>query len=182
MGVDPAVIVFTTLVALASTTAFGLLPVWKISRNAPVDLLRDGARRTGPGVAARNTRRALVAVECALAVMLVAGAGLLVRSLAESPGCGHRILPTGALMVSRGAAAGLTQKPRSSGAGAVTERMLGRSSSACALAWRDERARDGRLRFDEEPGLGHHAETDRGRSESSAALTSPPDATPGVFS
>jgi len=177
--VDPAVIVFTTLVALASTTAFGLLPVWKVSRNAPVDLLRDGARRTGPGVAARNTRRALVAVECALAVMLVAGAGLLVRSLASLRAVDIGFRPTDALMVRVALPPQLTEaEEQRSRRG--DGRMLGIIDRLAALpgvmsvgAMRD-------FVFTKNPDWVITAETDRGIVQSSGSLTSE-YATPGVF-
>lgn len=57
----------------------GLLPAIRASRAAPVPALRDGAHASA-SLAAQKTRAALVAIEAALAVALLVGAGLLLRS------------------------------------------------------------------------------------------------------
>jgi len=73
-----AVFVFACAATLGSAFLFGLLPAWWASRADPLSLIRadtGGAHRL-------RARGMLVAVEIALAVVLLAGAGLLVRTVA----------------------------------------------------------------------------------------------------
>jgi predicted permease len=76
--VDGGVLTFTAAVSLLSAIAFGLAPACKLSRNRPAESLRTSIARVGHSL--RGTRFALVVTEFALAVVLLAGAGLLVRS------------------------------------------------------------------------------------------------------
>ncbi|MDF1504313.1 ABC transporter permease, partial [Roseisolibacter sp. H3M3-2] len=57
------------------------LPAWQGVRVAPAQALREGGRGAGAGAARLRWRQALVVAEVALAVVLVAGAGLMVRSV-----------------------------------------------------------------------------------------------------
>jgi putative ABC transport system permease protein len=57
-----------------------LLPAVQASRRKVADHLREGAR-AGTGIASRRTRNVLVAAEVALAIVLLTGAGLLIRTL-----------------------------------------------------------------------------------------------------
>lgn len=74
---DWQVLAFTGLVALGAGVLFGLAPAFEVSRGAGLDALRHGARA---GEGGRRIRQALVAAEIALAVVLLIGAGLLIRS------------------------------------------------------------------------------------------------------
>jgi putative ABC transport system permease protein len=78
--VDLVVVVFTGLVALATSMLAGIAPaLWSV-RKELVSQLRDGGRgASGPAV--RTGRRALVVAQVALAVTIVAAAGLVTRSL-----------------------------------------------------------------------------------------------------
>jgi len=81
-GLDLTVIAFTLLTAVVTTLLFGLVPAL---RTLPVDLvdsLRDGSQHASVGQHRQQLRGALVAVEVALAVVLVIGAGLMIRTLA----------------------------------------------------------------------------------------------------
>jgi predicted permease len=79
IGIDAPVLVFATVVAAITALTFGLFPALVMSRAELHDALKDGTR--GSGAQGRAMRSALVVVEVALAVMLLAGAGLLVRSV-----------------------------------------------------------------------------------------------------
>jgi putative ABC transport system permease protein len=79
-AVDPAVLAFTALAAVVSALLFGLLPALQASKHTLHDALKDGGRFTGGRVRSR-TRDAFVAVQVALALVLLVGASLLVRSL-----------------------------------------------------------------------------------------------------
>ena len=79
---DPGVLAFTLAASLFAAVIFGLLPAWKASRNDPSESLKGGIRSEGPSLT--RARSTLVIVELALAVVLLSGAGLLVRSLAAA--------------------------------------------------------------------------------------------------
>lgn len=66
--------------ALASGVIFGLLPLRQVLRHAAGGLRRSGVRSTDTAAAWRS-RSALIAVNVAMAVLLLVGSGLLVRSL-----------------------------------------------------------------------------------------------------
>jgi predicted permease len=77
--IDPSVLGFTLLVAVVTGVVFGLGPLGHLPDGVAGPLLND---RTRGATAARPwVRRALVAGEVALAVVLVAGAGLMVRTV-----------------------------------------------------------------------------------------------------
>src|SRR5262249_30407131 len=72
------------VVAMAAGLAFGILPAWKSSRADLSLTLKDDLRSRGFSLARHrvNPRGVLVAVEVALAMILLAGARLLARSFA----------------------------------------------------------------------------------------------------
>lgn len=79
IGLDLRVLGFTMLVAVLTGLIFGIAPAWSGSR---VDLnaaLKDG-ERGGASTARRRLRSSLVVVEMAMALILLIGAGLLIRS------------------------------------------------------------------------------------------------------
>ncbi len=83
---------FAAAAALTSALTFGFAPLLSLRQRNPQALLRDGDR--GSTSAANLARRSLVAVEVALAIVVLCGAGLLVKSLAGllqvSPGLDPR--------------------------------------------------------------------------------------------
>ena len=80
--VDGGVLAFSLAVTFATGIVFGLLPATLGSRVDLHDALRSGTR-TSAGRRPRQLRRALVIAEIALAMVLLAGGGLLVRSFAR---------------------------------------------------------------------------------------------------
>ena len=79
--IDGRMLLFAAAVSFVSVTLFGLIPAL---RGAATDLqstLRESSQSTSGSPARLWFRRALVAVEVALAVVLVVGAGLMVRSI-----------------------------------------------------------------------------------------------------
>ena len=79
IAVDRTVLVFAIGLSLVAGTLFGLLPALRAARTAPGGALKSGARTTDPGAA--RVRAVLVVVETAVALVLLVGAGLLLRSL-----------------------------------------------------------------------------------------------------
>jgi putative ABC transport system permease protein len=80
---DARVAAFTALVSLLTSVVCGLVPALHSSRVPPADALKDGARGAAGDPRGRRAGRTLVAAEMALAVVLVIGAGLLLRSFAR---------------------------------------------------------------------------------------------------
>jgi predicted permease len=80
--IDPAVLAFALGASLLSLLFFGLVPALHASRGQVHGSLKESGRAGTGGVRRRRFRSALVAGEVALAVVLLLGAGLLIRSLA----------------------------------------------------------------------------------------------------
>jgi len=77
---DWRVIGFLVAATGATGLLLGLLPAWQGSRADLNEVLKDSARGTSGGAARARTRSALVIAEVALALVLLVGAGLMVRS------------------------------------------------------------------------------------------------------
>ena len=77
---DGIVLAFTLLIAVATGVLFGLAPLLHLGSHSVGLALRDGGSRTTATTARNRVRRGLAIAEVALAVMLVVGAGLLIRS------------------------------------------------------------------------------------------------------
>jgi len=90
LSLDLRVLAFTLAVALGAGLLFGLAPILSAGLARPQQALRDSGRLAGGGRQARALRGTLVVAQVALAVTLLAAAGLLVRSfskvIGESPG------------------------------------------------------------------------------------------------
>jgi putative ABC transport system permease protein len=80
IGINGMVLAFTALVSVATGVVFGLLPALQASRADLQSALKEGGRGTSAGAARTRLRGSLVVAEIAIALMLVAGAGLLLRS------------------------------------------------------------------------------------------------------
>jgi putative ABC transport system permease protein len=80
-GVDPRVLMFTLAVSLSAGALFGLVPAIHAARVDLIAAIKQGASRATTGRGRISMRGLLVVSEIALAVMLLAGAGLLVKSL-----------------------------------------------------------------------------------------------------
>jgi predicted permease len=74
------VLLFCAATAVGSAILFGIVPAWQISRIGPAAALKSDDRSTASGWVRQRTRSLLVVVETALALVLLVGAGLFLRS------------------------------------------------------------------------------------------------------
>jgi predicted permease len=88
--IDPLVLAFTFGISLLTGLFFGLAPAWHIARTDLRESLNEAGRGTSAAGGSLNLRASLVVSELALAVLLLVGAGLLIRSFSRlldvSPG------------------------------------------------------------------------------------------------
>ena len=80
IALDPRVLVFTVAISIVTGILFGLAPLLQLREQVVSVSLKEGGQRTTGGSARTRIRSALVMSEIALAVVLVVGAGLLLRS------------------------------------------------------------------------------------------------------
>jgi putative ABC transport system permease protein len=78
---DGGVLAIAVIISAATVIVFGLLPALRAARVDPVETFRDGDRASSDGRGRARVRNALVASEFALALVLLIGAGLMIRTL-----------------------------------------------------------------------------------------------------
>ena len=81
LALDPGAVAVIAILALGTGLAFGVVPAFSVSRSNPQQTLRDETRGASERGQTGNLRGLLVAAQIALCISLVAGAGLLARSL-----------------------------------------------------------------------------------------------------
>jgi putative ABC transport system permease protein len=83
IGLDLPVLAFTALVSLLTGILFGIVPALRTAKLDLRETLNEGSRGTTSGPGQHHLRGALVAMEIALAVLLLVGSGLLLRSFSR---------------------------------------------------------------------------------------------------
>ena len=81
IGLDSWVLTFTLGISLLTGLAAGLMPALRLTRADVSEALKQGVGRTTSDSGGNRTRSVLVVAEVALSLMLLIGAGLLIRSL-----------------------------------------------------------------------------------------------------
>jgi predicted permease len=96
IGIDGPVLIYAAGVSLAAGVLFGTAPALSFSRGSPFGLLREGrglTRRSG-----YRARNLLIVFQFTLAIILVFGANLLIRSLMEARSVDPGFVPANVLM------------------------------------------------------------------------------------
>jgi len=93
IGMDGRVVAFTAAIAVLTSLVFGLVPALQASGTTTQEMLNEGGRGASAGVRRQRVRRTLVVTEVALAMVLVVGAGLLIKSFARLMGIDAGVRP-----------------------------------------------------------------------------------------
>ena len=80
LGIDTWALGFTLLVSFAAGIIIGIVPALQFTRTSISETLKQGSGRTGGSPIKQHTRKALVISEVALSLVLLIGAGLMIRS------------------------------------------------------------------------------------------------------
>ena len=80
ISIDGAVLAFAIAASLITSVIFGLVPAIHLSRQDLNDALKEGGKQQGAAVG-RGARELLIVAEVALSIVLLVGAGLMIRSL-----------------------------------------------------------------------------------------------------
>jgi putative ABC transport system permease protein len=80
LSLDGVVLTFTALITILTGLFFGILPSLQASKPDLLDALKDSSRSFSSGVARHRLRSGLVTVQIALALVLLIGAGLMIKS------------------------------------------------------------------------------------------------------
>jgi predicted permease len=81
VSIDAVVLLFSVALTIATLLLFSLVPALRAARVDLVDTLKDGTQSASVGRTRQRLRSGLVVAETALAVVMLAGAGLMLRSL-----------------------------------------------------------------------------------------------------
>ncbi len=109
IGLDPRVLLFTLLVSVLAGVVFGLAPAWKTARAN----LGGELKESGRGLAAARSRAQAIFVvgEMAMALVLLIGAGLMVRTLFQLWGLDPGFNPRNVLTFETSGPASFKQQP-----------------------------------------------------------------------
>jgi len=94
LHLDGRILAFTAGLALATALAFGMIPAWQTA--APADAMREAGRAGTSGRRRSRLRSALIVAEVALALVLLIGAGLMMRSFERLSGVNPGFDPSSA--------------------------------------------------------------------------------------
>ena len=83
IGLDLTVLAFTAVTSILAALLFGVFPAWRAMRPRLSDAFQDSSRSASSSLTARRLSNVMVVAEVALALMLLVGAGLLIRSFVQ---------------------------------------------------------------------------------------------------
>jgi putative ABC transport system permease protein len=99
ISIDPSVVAFSLAVSLLTGLIFGMAAAWSTSRPEIASSLKEETRAASAGRANSGFRKLLVIAEMAMALVLLAGAGLLIKGFARLRGVDPGFNPTNLLSI-----------------------------------------------------------------------------------
>jgi putative ABC transport system permease protein len=96
-GIDAPVLTFTISLSLLTVLLFGLAPALHVSKSDLLATLKEGGRTAGVGATRVKARRVFVVAEVTLALVLLTGAGLVIKSFLETISANPGFNPRGLL-------------------------------------------------------------------------------------
>ena len=93
--IDAPVFVFTAALTLLTAIVFGLAPALQVSKPDLTETLKEGGRTGTKGTRAQRVRSTLTVLQIALSMVLLAGAGLMLRSFAALQAASPGVDPAG---------------------------------------------------------------------------------------
>ncbi len=100
MGIDTTVLLFTLGASMLTGVVFGIVPALQATRTNLNESLKEGGQKGASGGVRRNLMRSvLVVFEVAMSLVLLAGAGLMVRSFYEMMKADIGVKPDGVLVM-----------------------------------------------------------------------------------
>ncbi len=103
VNVDLVVLIVTAVVAVGTGILFGLVPAFASAKPELTEALKEGGRTSTTGARRNQLRNSLVVAEIALALVLLVGAGLLLKSYARvqniDPGFDRRLVLTAEIVL-----------------------------------------------------------------------------------
>ncbi|HTM58195.1 MAG TPA: ABC transporter permease [Candidatus Udaeobacter sp.] len=96
-AIDAPVLLYTAAITVTAGIIFGLAPALHAAGENFIEALREGTSQAGTSRAGRRMRNVFVVAEVSLSLVLLAGAGLMVRSLQRVTADGERLRPDGAV-------------------------------------------------------------------------------------
>ena len=100
MGIDTTVLLFTLGASVLTGVVFGIVPALQATRTNLNEMLKEGGQKGSSGGVRRNLMRSvLVVFEVAMSLVLLAGAGLMVRSFYEMLKADLGVRPDGVLVM-----------------------------------------------------------------------------------
>jgi len=108
---DSRLLLFTLVIAVLSSILAGVAPAWQCSRLDLAGVLKAGGRGGSAGASRHRLRNLLVATEITLAVVLLVGAGLMVRGFRAQIDTGAKIEPATLLSLRLGITGDQYQEP-----------------------------------------------------------------------
>ncbi len=80
VSIDGGVLLFTLGVSLVTGLFFGLFPAWQASRSDIGETMKEGGRSGTASAGKKRVRSALVVAEVSISLVLLVGAGLMIKS------------------------------------------------------------------------------------------------------
>jgi putative ABC transport system permease protein len=99
ISIDGPVLLFTSGVSILAAVLFGVAPIWRVWRAEHGETLKDAGAGASQSLRLHRARSVLIVGECAFAVILLAGAGLLTRSFLKLQAIDPGFDPSGVLLV-----------------------------------------------------------------------------------